>query len=169
MKRSCLLILFFSVILFIGENYAAKYGNAFFKEYHALKFGLKLTYANIYIIVDQDRWGYLAENNAYSESVPFVDSILGYSVNKDEISIYIISGNKPMRLNFTSYDMVLNRTPIITEFHSFDENTIFVREEPFIAYYWRLIAFVLISAMGIMIVCIFILVFIRGFRAIFGW
>lgn len=147
-KYSLLLIFSFLVILLIGENIAARYGNALLKEYHTLPYGLKLTYASIYIIADQDRWGYLSETSEYSEMVPIVDSIVGYSTNKDRFSVYIYSEHKPIRLDFTSYDMVLNKTPVITEFHSYDENTIFLREEPAVIYYWRAIAFLLISAIS---------------------
>lgn len=148
--KNCLLLFFsFLVILLIGENIAARYGNALLKEYHTLPYGLKLTYANIYIIADQDRWGYLSEKSKWrAKTLPSVDSIVGYSTNKDRLSLYIYSENKPLQLDFTSYDMVLNRTPIITEFHSYDENTIFLRDQPTIIYYWRAIAFFLILAMG---------------------
>lgn len=146
--KYCLLLIFsFLVIFLIGENHAARYGNALLKEYHTLPYGLKLTYANIYIIVDQDRWGYLSETSEYSEMVPVVDSIVGYSTNKGSLSLYIYSGEKPLRLDFTSNDMILNKTPVITEFHLCDENTIFLRKKPTIIYYWRAIAFVLILAM----------------------
>lgn len=146
-KYSCLLIFSFLVILLIGENHAAKYGNALLKVYHTLPYGLKLTYANIYIIADKDRWGYLSEKSEYSEIVPVVDSIVGYSENKDMLALYIYSERKPLRLDFISYDMVVNKTPVIAEFHSCDENTIFLREKPTVIYYWRAIAFVLILAM----------------------
>lgn len=149
-KYGCLLILSFSLILLIGENHAARYGNALLKECHILPYGLKLTYINKYIIADQDWWGYLSEKSEYSEMVPIVDSIVGYCTNKERLSLYIYSGGKPLRLDFTSYDMVLNNTPIITEFHSYDENTIFLRDEPTIIYYWRAIAFVLILAICVM-------------------
>jgi hypothetical protein len=149
--KYCLLLIFsFIVILLTGENHAARYGNALLKEYHTLPYGLKLTYANIYIIVDQERWGYLSETSEYSEMVPIVDSIVGYCTNKERLSLYIYSGGKPLRLDYTSNDMVLNSTPVITEFHSYDENTIILREKPTIIYYWRAIAFVLILAICVM-------------------
>lgn len=147
-KYSLLLILSFSFILLIGENHAARYGNALLKVYHTLPFELKLTYINTYIITDQNRESYLYERSEYSEKVPIVDSIVGYSysMRKDMLSLYIYSEHKPLRLDFTSYDMVVNKTPVITAFHSCDENTILLREKPTIIYYWRAIAFVLILA-----------------------
>ena len=149
-KYSLLLILSFFVILLIGENHAARYGNALLKahQYHPLPFGLKLTYINTYIITDQNRESYLYERSEYSEMVPIVDSIVGYSYStrKDMLSLYIYSEHKPLRLDFTSYNMVVNKTPVVTEFQSCDENTILLREKPTIIYYWRAIAFVLILA-----------------------
>ncbi|MEE3483023.1 MAG: hypothetical protein VZQ98_01715 [Bacteroidales bacterium] len=148
-KYGCLLILSFSLILLMGENHAARYGNALLKVYHTLPFGLKLTYINTYIITDQNRESYLCETSEYSEMIPVVDSIVGYgySAKKDMLSLYIYSEHKPLRLDYTSYDMVVNKTPVIAEFHSYDGNTILLREEPTIIYYWRAIAFVLILAM----------------------
>ncbi len=148
-KYSCLLILSFSLILLIGENHAARYGNALLKVYHTLPFGLKLTYINTYMITDQNREGYLYERSKYSEMVPVVDSIVGYSCNtrKDMLSLYIYSEHKPLRLDYSSYDMVVNKTPVVAEFHSCDENTILLREKPTIIYYWRAVAFLLILAM----------------------
>jgi len=70
-------------------------------------------------------------------------------IRKDSLFIFI-QGGKPLRLDYTSNDMVLNSTPVITEFHSYDENTIILREKPTIIYYWRAIAFVLILAICVM-------------------
>lgn len=160
MKHICILILSFLLILLIGEKHAARYGNALLKDYHTMQYGLKLTYANYYCIVDENRDYYLSEGDTKYD----VDSIVGYSKNKNRFSLYIYSGHKPMQLDFTSYDMVKNRTPIITYSHSFDKNTIFLREEPTIIYYWRAIAFVLIlatCAMTTYLLFYFLRVFIR--------